>query len=127
MTTKGRVPIKELWRNLHSLYHSLCRLLMIKWCFCLYTGKICQYYLCHVPQILWNISLKEFYARLSQYNYRTYKPHIWIKCPLRQKGSKHVLLQNEVPIKVVWPNPHPSYHALCGSKPWPGCNAAMRS
>ena len=45
---------------------------------------------------LWNMALKQFYAMSSHYNYPTYKPNIWIKCPLLQKGANHLLLQNEV-------------------------------
>ena len=62
--------------------------------------------ICH-----WN----DFIRGLQNNNYPTYKPHIWLKCPLLQKDANHFLLQKKgVPVKVVWPNPHPSYHSLCG-------------
>ena len=62
--------------------------------------------ICH-----WN----NFIRGLQNNNYPTYKPHIWLKCPLLQKDANHFLLQKKgVPVKVVWPNPHPSYYSLCG-------------
>ena len=92
---------------------SINRSVMIKWCF----GLLCRQYTIwentmaghawpsNFPMSFfeevwgkksWNMPLKYFFTRSSHYNYPTYKPHIWLKCPLLQKGANHLLLQKEV-------------------------------
>ena len=31
-----------------------------------------------------------------------------------KRGKPFVTTKGGVPIKIVWPNPHPSYHSMCG-------------
>ena len=51
----------------------------------------------------------------SHYNYPTSKKTYLDKISLDTKrGKPFVTTKGGIPIKIVWPNPHPSYHSMCG-------------
>jgi hypothetical protein len=31
-----------------------------------------------------------------------------------KRGKPFVITKGGIPIKIVWPNPHPFYHSMCG-------------
>ena len=42
------------------------------------------------------------------------KPYLDKMSLATKRGKPFVTTKGGVPIKIVWPNPHPSYHSMCG-------------
>ena len=73
----------------------MCGLVMIKWCFCLLYRQYMSIYHLFIQDTMEDAQ-NNFMRHLPIITIPPQKKHIWIKCPLLQKGANHLLLQKEV-------------------------------
>ena len=89
-------------------------LIMIKWYFCLLYYQFMSIYYLFIQDTLKNAQ-NNFIRHLPIIIILPQKKSYLDKMSLDTKrGKSFVTTKGGIPIKIVWPNPHPFYHSMCG-------------